>query len=171
MKQIKAAHAPYAISPIPGPKFKDSTSLITKVFGVRTVPDLGILTISMGSTVDRPIVERSWGLLGGNNFYGPNFHFYEYMKARNHLGSVMTHFALIIGSVVLAMPFVRRIAKKMVYQPGDGPTKEETKKDRLEYRGIGMPDVAMPNPPRAFCKAAYEGSWYECKSAIILCMA
>lgn len=64
---------------------------------------------------------------------------------------------------MLAIPFMRSLGRKMVYQPGDGPTKEQSKNDRVEYRGIGIPDVATPNPPRAYCKAAYEGSLYECK--------
>ncbi|KUJ19561.1 uncharacterized protein LY89DRAFT_780481 [Mollisia scopiformis] len=161
MKQIGAAHAPYGISPIPGPKVKDNRSLITKFFGIRAVRDLGILTTSLGAVADVPIVQRSWGLLGGNKFYGPNFHVYEYMKARNHLSAVMIHFALAFGSIMLAIPFIRSIARKLVYQPGDGPTKEESEKYRLEYRGIGTPDTTTPNPPRAFCKAAYEGSAYE----------
>lgn len=77
LKQIGAATAPYAISPIPGPKTRDTTSLVTKIFGIRAAPDLGILTTSLGAKSDTPIVQRSWGLLGGNKFYGPNFHFHE----------------------------------------------------------------------------------------------
>ncbi|CZR66899.1 uncharacterized protein PAC_16800 [Phialocephala subalpina] len=161
LKQIQAAGVPYAISPIPGPKAKDTTSLVTKILGIRVVPDLGILTSSLGGMADRPIVQRSWGLLGGDKFYGPNFHFYEYMKARNHLSAIFIHFSLVLGSLMLAIPFMRVIGRKLVYQPGDGPTKEESKNDRFEYRGIGTPDIAAPNSPRAFCKAAYEGSLYE----------
>lgn len=163
LKQIRAAGVPYAISPIPGPGTKDNTSIVTKIFGIRAVRDLGILTSSLGGMADTPIVQRSWGLLGGNKFYGPNFRFHEYMKARNHLSAIFIHFALVLGSVMLAIPFMRTIGRKLVYQPGEGPTKEESKRDRFEYRGIGIPDVATPNPPRAFCKAAYEGSLYECK--------
>lgn len=163
LKQIGASTAPYAISPIPGPKVKDNKPLLTKIFGIIAVPDLGILTTSLGGGVDAPIVWRSWGLLGGNKAYGPNFQFHEYMKAQNHLTAIMTHFALIIGGILLAIPFMRTIARKLVYQPGDGPTKEQSRNDRVEYRGIGKPDVELENSPRAYCKAAYEGSLYECK--------
>jgi hypothetical protein len=163
LKQLKAAHAPYAISPISGPKTSDPNSLVTKIFGFRVVPDLGILTTSIGRVSDTPIVQRSWGLLGGPNFYGPNFHFTEFMKSRGYLMAIMTHFALALGSLLIAFPFVRKLARKYVYQPGDGPTKEQSKNDRVEYRGIGTPDVKTPNPPRAFCKARYEGSVYNCK--------
>jgi hypothetical protein len=164
VKEFKAANAPYALSPIPGPKTRDPTSWITKIFGFRSVPDLGILTTSIGAIVDVPIVHRSWGLLGGANFYGPNFHFSEYMKARNYLGAIAFHFAVSLLSVLLAIPLVRKLARRFVYQPGEGATKEQTKKDRVEYRGVGKPDVKTPNPPRAYCRAHYEGGLYQCKS-------
>jgi hypothetical protein len=88
-KQLAAAGAPYAISPIPGPKTKDTTSLITKIFGIRAVRDLGILTTSVGAVSDTPIVQRSWGLLGGNKFYGPNFQFHEVCNSLRDLTSIL----------------------------------------------------------------------------------
>lgn len=164
LSQIKAAHSPYSISPIPAPKPNTPSpiSWTTKVFGIRTVPDLGILTTSIGGVVDAPVVERSWGLLGGATFYGPNFRFVEYMKARNYLGALAIHFGILFGSLLLAIPLVRKIARRYVYQPGEGPTKEEYSRDRIEYRGIATPDVAKPTA-RAYCRAYYEGSMYACK--------
>jgi len=160
LKDIAAAHAPGGISPIPVPKAQPYKSIVTKIFGFRSVSDLGILTSSLGGTADRPIVYRSWALLGGDKTYGPNFHFSEYMKARNYLGAIAIHFGLMIGSMLLAIPLFRTIARKYVYKPGEGPTREQYKNDRVEYRGIGIPDVQTPNPPRAFCRAKYEGSLY-----------
>ncbi len=167
LKQLEAAGAPYAISPIPGPKTSDPNSLVTKIFGVRVVPDLGVLTTWLGRASDIPIVQRSWGLLGGADFYGPNFRFGEFKKSRNYLTAIMSHFALMFGSLLIAIPFVRKLARKFVYQPGDGPTKEQSRKDRMEYRGIGIPDVKTPSPPRAFCRAHYEGSLYACKRSFL----
>jgi hypothetical protein len=161
LKEIAAANLPYAISPIPGPKTSSGTSLVTKLFGIRSVPDLGILSTSLGGIVDTPIVQRSWGILG----YGPNFHFAEYMKVRNYLIGIAVHWGLLIGSLLLAIPLVRTIARKYVYQPGEGPTKDQVKNDRLEYRGIARPDVQTPNPGRAFCRAFFDGSLYACKSS------
>jgi hypothetical protein len=141
--------------------------MITKIFGVRVVPDLGILTTSMGRVSDIPIVQRSWGLLGGADFYGPNFRFSEFLKSRNYLTAVITHFTLVFGGLMIAIPFVRKMARSYVYKPGDGPTKEESKNDRVEYRGIATPDVKTPKPPRAFCTARYEGNLYDCKSLFL----
>lgn len=164
-KQLGAANAPYALSPIPGPKTKNPKPWITKLFGVRVVPDLGILTTSIGASADQPIIQRSWGLLGGNSFYGPNFRWGEYSKARNYLTAVLMHYGLFAGMLFLAVPIFRKFARRFVYQPGDGPTKEEYKNDRFEYRGIATPDVQTANPPRAFCRAYFNGSLYACKSS------
>jgi hypothetical protein len=159
LKQIKAASSPYALSPIPGPKTRNTTSWVTKIFGIRAVRDLGILTTFVGGTLDSAIVQRSWGLLG----YGPKFSFAEYSRTRNYLKGAIFHFALMIGGLLLTIPLIRRVGKKYVCQPGDGPTKEESENDRFEYRGIGTPDIDTPEPPRAFCRVSFEGSLYVCK--------
>lgn len=160
-KELAAAHAPSGVSPSPIPTVP-SQSLVTRVLGIRTVSDLGILTTSFGGVADTPIVYRSWALLGGDKFYGPNFHFNEYMKAQNYLTAIALHFSIMIGSIFLAIPLFRTVVRRYVYQPGEGPTKEQYKNDRVEYRGIGVPDVQIPTATRAFCKAKYEGSLYAC---------
>ncbi|TVY26953.1 putative trans-acting enoyl reductase, partial [Lachnellula hyalina] len=161
LKEIAATSAPYALSPIPGPKTKSPTSWVTKVLGIREVSDLGILTSYLGAAADRPLVHRTWGLLGGPSFYGPNFRFSEYMKAQNYLLAIFIHFGLAVASCFVVIPWVRTLAKKYVTQPGDGPTKEQSRDDRVEYRGIGNQDVQTPKPARAFCRAHYEGSLYQ----------
>jgi hypothetical protein len=163
LKQLGAANAPYALSPIPGPKTTSSTSWITKLFGVREDPDLGLLTTSIGASVDKPIIHRSWGQLGGTSFYGPNFSFEEYSKTRNYVTAVLVHYGLGAAMLFLAIPIFRRFAKRFVYQPGDGPTMESTKNDRFEYRGVAKPDVQAANPATAYCRAYFNGSLYACK--------
>lgn len=158
-KQISAALAPYALSPVPGPKTPATVPWTTKILGVRSVRDLGILTTALQGTTDKAIVHRSWGQLN----YGPNFKFYEYQKARNHLTAVALHFTLLFAGLFIAIKPFRTLAKKYVYQPGDGPTKEESKNDRYEYRGIAIPDVQTPNPPRSYGTLSYEGSAYVCE--------
>jgi hypothetical protein len=155
-----AALAPYALSPIPGPKVPDSTSWFTKIFGVRFVPDLGTLTTAMSGIIDTPTVQRSWGLLG----YGPKFRFGEYKRVRNAFQGAAIHLGLTIGPLLLFLPFISTIAKLFIPAPGDGPSKEQAAKDRLEFRGIAIPDISVPNPPRAFCHVSIEGSVYARKS-------
>lgn len=165
LKDIVAANAPYALSPIPKPKTQTPVSWVTKLFGVRTVPRLGILTTYFFSSLDKPLVGRSWGLLGGPDFYGPNFHFSEYMKVGNRFAAVVVHFGVLFGSMLLAIPLFRKFMKGRVIQPGEGASKEQSKNDTLEYEAIGNPDVQGPNQSKAICKASYQGSAYQCKSA------
>ncbi|KAI9641505.1 hypothetical protein NHQ30_010314 [Ciborinia camelliae] len=166
-KQIKAAMTPYALSPIPGPKVRPSRSLITKLTGIKVVPDLGILTTSLAGSTDLPIIHRSWGFSRGSGFYGPNFTVEEYMKSRNYFTAIVIHFGLMLGGLFLAIPFFRHMARKYVYQPGDGATKEETKTDRVEFRVIAKPDNDQANPPRMFCREYYEGSIYGLTGILI----
>ncbi|KAG4027194.1 hypothetical protein MFRU_032g00600 [Monilinia fructicola] len=167
LKQIKAAMTPYALSPIPGPKVRPSKSLITKLTGIKVVPDLGILTTSLAGSTDLAIIHRSWGLSSGSRFYGPNFKVEEYMKSRNYLTAIAIHFGLILGGLFLAIPFFRHTARKYVYQPGEGATKEETKADRVEFRVIAKPDNDQANPRRIFCRQYYEGSIYDLTGTLI----
>jgi len=154
LQQIRSAFSPFAISPKPGPK-APGKSLMTRALGICEVRDLGILTSSIGGMADAPIVQRSWGLLD----YGPNFHFSEYAKARNYLTGIAFHFGLLLGSLLLSISPLRQVMRRFVTQPGGGATKEEAKKDRLDYRAIGTPDRA--SKPRAFCRAYYMGGFYE----------
>jgi short subunit dehydrogenase-like uncharacterized protein len=153
-KEMRLAFAPYRISSKPGPE-APKKSLITRAIGICAVRDLGILTTSFGEVLDAPIVQRSWGLLD----YGPNFHFSEYMKTRNYLTGIVFHFGLVLVSFLLSLSPIRTLAKKYATQPGGGATKEEAKKHRLDYRGIGTPDGSLK--PRAYCRAYYTGGLYE----------
>lgn len=110
-----------------------------------------------------PIVYRSWALLGGASNYGPKFEFSEHLKSRNYLTAIAFHFSLLIGTLLLAIPLFRTLARKCVYQPGEGPTEEQYKNDRVEYRGIAIPDTETATPVRAYCRAKFEGSLYACK--------
>lgn len=168
MKEIVEALKPFSLSPIPAPKHQAPDSLITKILGIREVSDLGILTDSLFGTTDRALVHRSWGLLGGPNNYGPNFKFSEYAKSRNYLTAILFHFVFTIGIAAIFVPFVRSIAKKFVYAPGGGPTEEEFKNDRFEYRGVGIPDLDKPTSSKAFGRAKWEGSFYVRKYALLL---
>lgn len=167
LKEVRASMAPYALSPIPAPSVRESTpffsSLLTKLFGIKVVPDLGILTTSIAGGTDLPIIHRSWGMLGGADFYGPNFHVSEYMKARNYLTAIALHYGLLIGAAFLSIPLFRKVISKYVYQPGEGATKEEYESDRVEWRAIAKPDLGKPRTPRVFCRAHFEGSAYACE--------
>ncbi|KFA63406.1 hypothetical protein S40285_06597 [Stachybotrys chlorohalonatus IBT 40285] len=167
MGELKSAFEPYALSPIAHPEpTRQSTSFLTKIFGVVTVPHLGLLTTSVAASTDGAMVERSWGLLAEapsrkEEFYGPNFTWSEYYKAHNWLHGIVLHWGLIIGATFLALvPPLRPLIRRFVFQPGEGPERDHASKDEIEYRGIANPDTSVPTGKQAHCRARYEGSMY-----------
>ena len=97
---------------------------------------------------------------GSNSFYGPRFHFNEYMKVRNVFIGAAVHFVLAIGMLALALPPVRWLVEKFVFAPGQGATKEVTSKEMIEYRTIAIADQDTPTPKRAISRMRYEGGLY-----------
>lgn len=161
LRDVANSMKPWALSPTPGPKPTESPSLVQRFFGIRNVPDLGTLTTSFSAGANRAIVHRTWGLMGGSSsFYGPRFHFNEYMKVRNVFIGAAVHFLVAIAMLALALPPVRWLVKKLVFTPGQGPTKEVTSKERIEYRTIAIADQDTPTPKRAFSRIRYEGGMY-----------
>ncbi|KAI9803254.1 MAG: hypothetical protein M1825_002045 [Sarcosagium campestre] len=156
LKAIRAASRPWALSPVPGPRYAKPTGRL----GVRVIPELGTLTTSITGGVNRAMVHRSWGLLGSGHIYGPKFHFSEYMKVRNTLLGIIVHFAIGIGLLALAFPPVRWLLRKVIYAPGTGPTKKQTSKELLEFRAVAIADQDVSSPGRAYARVRYEGGMY-----------
>lgn len=160
LKGIARASRPWALSPIPGPKPPKSASLFTKLFGVLKVPGLGTLTTSLAASTNAAIVQRSWGLIDDGKYYGPRFQYREYMTVRNTLVGVFAHFALAVGAITLAIRPVCWLIRKLVYAPGQGATKEDTKNEAFEWRAIATADEDSPNPQQAFGRFRYDGAGY-----------
>ncbi|KAI9691578.1 MAG: hypothetical protein M1822_007649 [Bathelium mastoideum] len=159
---------PYALCPVPPPKATNAQTkqtffgkLTRSLFGARSVPDLGILTTSINGLTDRTLVYRSWGLFGSGSQYGPNFRFSPYTKASNFLQAILIHWAFQIGAIALLLKPVRWLMKKMVYAPGQGPTKEEAAKDTFVCKAIGEADTVATSRPRAMSTLEWNGSFYH----------
>jgi hypothetical protein len=163
LSELIAASKPYALSPIPGPLSSSSGSILSKIFGVRHVPGLGLLTTAIQAASDVPIVHRSWGLFGGAKLYGPNFYYEERSRTKNILTGLAVHLGTNLATFLFILSPLRWFVKYFVPAPGDGPTPETTKGDFVEYRGIATPDVPTKRP-KAFCQARYLGSMYECRT-------
>ena len=159
-KGIARASRPWAMSSIPGPKSLKRTSFLTKLFGVRTIPGLGVVTTSIAGTTNRAIVQRSWSLLDQGNYYGLRFQYNEYMTVRNALVGAIAHFALMLGAVALSLGPVRWLVQKFVYAPGEGDSKENTKKEVVEWRALATADEDSSEPKRAFGRFRWEGGHY-----------
>ena len=151
---------PWALSPIPGPASDKPVSLFSRIFGVRVVPKLGILSSSLAAKPNEAIVQRSWGLFDGGKFYGSNFTFHEYQRAGSKLSGFASHLALTFGLFLVTLSPFRWLVKKFVYAPGQGPTKESHQKELLDYRAVAVADENLSQPHRAFSSFRWNGGIY-----------
>lgn len=160
VKDMKNSMRPWALSPIPGSKPEKSSSWVSKIFGFRSVPKLGIVTTSMFASTNESIVQRSWGLQDNGKFYGSKFSYTEYQKADNRASGAAAHFFILFVLFALSIKPVRWLVKKFVYAPGQGPVKESTKNELLDVRTIATADQGGRTTKRAFGRFRYEGGMY-----------
>ncbi|KAK7730855.1 hypothetical protein SLS53_008933 [Cytospora paraplurivora] len=166
LKEASESLKPFALSPVPNPiaEVAYSTPLQEKITGLRTVPNLGLLTTFIGGSTDTAIVHRTWGLFSQTHskrheFYGPNFNAREYMKTRNWLTGVFVHWGiLLVGFLFVAIPPLRTLAKRFVYEQGQGPEVQES--NEVEYRGVAEPDTDQIIDKQVYCRAYFNGSLY-----------
>lgn len=163
--KITETGKPWALSVIPPPSHA-SAPLVQRLLGVRTVRDLGILTTSPQGGADATIVHRSWSLIDEGKFYGPNFKFSPYMHVRNVFTGIMVHLAFAFGILCLALlPPVRWLLTKFVFQPGQGPSREASRNDFVEYRALATVDSgegADPSDPKRITgRLLWQGSMYR----------
>jgi short subunit dehydrogenase-like uncharacterized protein len=162
ISETTEAMKPWSLCPTTPPRSSlEGPTLFQRLFGVRQVRDLGTLSSSIQGATDATIVHRSWGLFENGNFYGPKFRFSPYMHVRNTFTGIMVHFALALGMIALILSPVRSLLKRFVFQPGEGPSKESSRRDRIEYRAIATVDSADPNDPKRITgRMAWDGSLY-----------
>ncbi|KAL0259778.1 hypothetical protein SLS55_005518 [Diplodia seriata] len=158
LAQIGKSLKPFALSPVQPQSQPSSQGLVSTILGVRQDKDLGFLTDWIGAKVDAAIVYRSWGLLDGGKLYGPKFSFNEHMPTKSTLSGALVHFGMVLSMVLLALPPVRWIAQKFIYQPGDGPERESTKNDYLYHKAIGTADSSRGE--RAIAEFRFNGGMY-----------
>ena len=135
LSEIRTSTAPYALAPTSGVP-PPSASIFSLLTGLRFIAGLGWLTTSITSSTNTPIVQRSSILLN----YGPKFRYQEYLRPSSRFWGVVAHWGLIFGGVALAIPPVRWLVGKLVYEPGQGPSVEGARGDHIELRGVGEQD-------------------------------
>lgn len=107
---------------------------------MRTLPHLGLVIPSPGAGPNVNIVQRSWGLQDRGAYYGPRFSYHEYASVRNRLVGWLVHTAIMLGALSLVFPPVRWLAKKLVFAPGQGVSREDAARDRMEFWAVATAD-------------------------------
>lgn len=114
--------------------------IVSTILGYVAVPELGNLTDWPGNSMDTGIVNRSWYLYDGGNYYGKNFHFSVLLKARNAFTATLQAVLMRTLPIVIALPPGRWLLRKLVPEPGGGPTREETKKMTARWKALATTD-------------------------------
>ena len=171
-KKIVKSHKPYALSPVANTKLPPPPSLFSKLTGLYSIPNLGLLTRSIASGTDAAIVMRTWGLtkqepsLHGQ-FYGPNFTYREFRKAGNFLTGMFFHYTLsVVGVLMMFCSPFRSLLRRMVVEPGNGPSREKSANEYIEFRGVATADLQTGAGKQAVSKAWHTGSMYMRKSLV-----
>ncbi len=160
LSEFRTATKPFSLSPVQPPNRPSSRSLFSRLLGPFSHPGLGILTTSITATPNVAIVNRSSGLMP--QLYGKNFQYKEYWRVSNYVFGVLIHFALILGSLFVAIKPFRSLIRWFVYQPGQGPSLEATAKERLEFRAIAVADDTTDGKEkRAMARIRYERGIYR----------
>ena len=163
LSEFAKASAPWALSPLKGPKHSEVVPLAARLLGVRKVQHLGTLTTSIGAGPNVAIVQRTWGLLGGSKAYGPRFQYHEYMRVKNSLAGVIIHSAIGLMFVAIIIPPIRWLIQYVahnIYAPGQGASKEMAAKESFELRAVAEADEEVSNPRKAMGKFRYDGGIY-----------
>ncbi|EKV16039.1 Saccharopine dehydrogenase / Homospermidine synthase [Penicillium digitatum] len=156
MSELSKTMTPFSLAASPPPKNIPGESILEKVFGVRSIPDLGTVTTSLSGVCDMSIVHRSSSLMP--ELYGQKFFFRQFMSVRNVMIGVAFHVGFLVVVSLLALPPVRWLVQKFVFAPGTGPRREDSANDFLEYHAIATTESASPQ--RVFGKITYHGGMY-----------
>ncbi|KAI1781421.1 Saccharopine dehydrogenase-domain-containing protein [Hypoxylon cercidicola] len=166
-KEVAKSHKPYALSPTTNPKQAPSPSLLSRLIGLYSIPNLGLVSNSVTSGTNRAVVQRTWGLFKREpslqkHFYGANFTYREFIRAKTPAKGMMMHYGLIFGGLLLMFcPPFRRMLRKYVSQPGEGPSKEAQEKEYIQLQGVATPDIQPNTDKQAWCKAEFSGGMYK----------
>ncbi|KAJ5488627.1 hypothetical protein N7539_003517 [Penicillium diatomitis] len=149
---------PFSLAASAPPKDIPSESLISKLVGARWIRDLGTVTTSPSGIADVTIVHRSSTLMP--ELYGKRFFFRQFLHVRNSLIGIAVHLGFLVGVSLLMISPIRALVRRFIFAPGQGPTAESSKNDRLEYHAVATADQEGPAPKRVFGKFSFEGGMY-----------
>jgi short subunit dehydrogenase-like uncharacterized protein len=136
---------------------RTTTSCLTRIFGYRHVPGLGMLTTSFVSPGNESVVLRSAAL--DPSLYGPNFNYSEYLPASNIFAAILIHILTNIFNALLAFPLFRRILERLAPEPGSGPDLVKAgEEESAEFKAMG---ISEDGKVKVGSRWWWKGSGYE----------
>lgn len=139
---------------------------ITRLLGYRHIQELGSLATSFTGPGNQAVVYRSAS--HKPDFYGPDFHFEEYLPANGVLSAVFVHFLTKAFLVLLSIPFIRWLTRKLASGMDSAPDINQLRGvERAEFRAVGS-ESGGPKP-RVWASFAREGALYEL-TALVTCV-
>ena len=166
ISEIMSSMKPYSLASRRPATLPPSPSLLTRLFGVRKIPELGTLTSAVAGTSNTLIVQRTWALMDNGDFYGQNFSYQELMRVSSAIKGVVVHLAINIMPIFLLISPLMWLVKKLIPAPGQGPSLESTKKNFVEMRALGVSDSSPER--KALAKLRFEGSIYDLTARLVV---
>jgi len=134
---------------------KTLRSWTERVFGYRHHPSLGTLTTSFVAPSNATIVNRSSQL--NPQLYGPSFSYAEYMPASNLFSAMLIHLVTKLFILLLALPPMRALFRKLSFAPGSGSDREHSREvESVEFVAIGKADGSEDRGTKAMFR--YQGA-------------
>ncbi|KAA8908864.1 Saccharopine dehydrogenase-domain-containing protein [Sphaerosporella brunnea] len=146
LQEIHESSAFDALSPVKGPEQPFRKPIIKD-------EDLGMLTSWVNNTGDRSIVFRSWGLIDGGEYYGENFTWKEYLRCSNYVMAIIWFCLMKMAILIPLIGPLRWLARKYFHPgQGEGPSEEDRRNHRVEWRGVAIADEDSETPRKAFVR-------------------
>ena len=166
ISEMQSAMKPYSLSSIKPSTRTPPSPLLTRLLGVRKIPELGTLTTSVTGSTNSAIVQRTWGLMDNGDFYGQNFRYEEFMQVSSSITGAAFHFAFAVLPVFLLIPPIRWILKKLIPSPGQGPSVASSKTSFVEMKALGVSD-SKPEK-KALATLKFKGSMYDLTARLVV---
>ncbi|KFY13392.1 hypothetical protein V492_03308 [Pseudogymnoascus sp. VKM F-4246] len=144
--QIFKLFSPFSLAPRPPKRThpEEKTSIWANIFGLRKVKGLGWMGVSPQAMVDICYVNRSWGLAADTDAetYGENFDYHAWMRMPGPVSAVIWHFSMLATLLLVCIPPVRWLIRKIGFKQGDGPSLSFRKKCTFVVRTSATADNA-----------------------------
>ena len=165
---LKTLGNPYVLCPTPPKNPTPSLRPLSyRILGSFSVPELGILTISPGARPNIAIAHRSASVLPA--IYGPSFRVEEYIRVPSRFIGAAFHLLLNTVPILLTIPPFRWFVKRMITQPGFGPSDDSNQNSELDFRALGVAvDPQSGKERKAVARLTYDKHIYYLSGALLV---